>query len=335
MKKLLYTIAIMAVVTGIYFLVNKNLNSSGNFNPKLFAVTETQSIDKIFFSQNAGKQYILLEKQPDGTWLLNKKWPAAQQKVLDLINNPISKAEVRNPVNKENIKTIQNQIQTMGYKVEVYKNNTLAKTYFVGGSTSNLLGTYYSMPDEDPVIVEMPGFNGYLTEFFTTNTINWRSKLIFNFKQVTIEKIEVKHSPNSNDNFYITQNKNDVQLHGNGPLNFTPNANLVKSYLGLFDGLHFEGWPNLPQNLMDSIKSTLPFVSFTLTGNGGKTRKLVLWHKPVTDESRAIINRETGKPTPYDLEYYWGMIDDNGEILQVQDYTIGKRIVRLSDFASR
>ena len=159
-KKFVFFVLLVII---IFYLYNDKKISS-NSNSYMFAVEDTSCISKIFLADRNGTS-ILLEKNKNN-WILNKKYDVKKSSINILLST-IKDIRVHKsvPINATN--NIIKDIATNGIKVEIYskrKKNKLLRSYTLGQPTSDYLSNYIINNDEEtPYIVNIPGFNGFLT----------------------------------------------------------------------------------------------------------------------------------------------------------------------------
>ncbi len=334
MKRTVYLFLALALVTGGYFLLKKNKNFTGKTDPHAFALKDVSGVNRIFFSKNSDRQSLLLEKQPDGTWLVNKTYPANVQKITDFLDFAVKKPEIKAPVGETDRASISDYLAKTAVKCELYVNGKVAKTYYVGGPTTDMTGTYMHIEGgETPYIVHIPGWNGYLTEWYLNENKDWakdwRSRKIFDLKPEEIREVKLDWDEPAKS-FAITSDGKDASFKSNASV--VPNMQKVRSYLALFQNIQFEGWPELKKEKIDSILQSKPFVTFSVKNNKGSETVLDMYHKPVNSESYNVIDPATGQLLPYEQDYFWARIRGTNEVVQVQNYTFEKRLKTAADF---
>ena len=182
MHKKKFVFFVLLVIIIFYLYNDKKISSNSNSN--MFAVEDTSCINKIFLADRNGTS-ILLEKNKNN-WILNKKYDVKKSSINILLST-IKDIRVHKsvPINATN--NIIKDIATNGIKVEIYSNkkNKLLRSYTLGQPTADYLSNYIINNDEEtPYIVNIPGFNGFLTPRYGVQVNNldinsWRSTLIF------------------------------------------------------------------------------------------------------------------------------------------------------------
>lgn len=335
-KKTLILIVSIIVVVSAFFLLRRNTGNTLVKDDHDFAIRNTDKIDKIFISNKKTGKYILLTKQDSTHWIVNDSFNANIHQINTLFDG-FKRMEVKRPAGKKELFDAKRNIAIHGTKVQIYENGDLSKTYYVGTNTHDEMGTFFLMENaEEPYVMHLPGFNGYLGARYHYQLEAWRSKNIFSNKEEEIKSIEVNWIDNPEQSFVIDNSGKDPIISSMGKTfknNVEINLNKLKSYLKLWENLSFEGFPiDLNAQKIDSIAKTTPLLILKLSDKNGKTTTLRIHKKGIKRDSNIQYDK-TGNPLEFDIETYYAFINDNNkEIVQIQDYVFGKVMKRTLDF---
>ena len=167
---------------------------------KKFSIENINEIDKVFLSDRKGNNIVL--KKDEDSWFINERFKVRKDAINTLLTT-INEVEVQRPVSNTAYNNVIKQLATTGVKVEIYYKNNI-KTYTVGGSTSDHLGTYMLMEDgKNPYVVHIPGFNGFLSprygiQGYELDINNWRDNTVFEIDSENIKEISLKNYDNQN-----------------------------------------------------------------------------------------------------------------------------------------
>ena len=265
MKKNRLTIIIVIALLAIalFFYLN---NSKGTIKKELrdFAVEDTASITKIFLVDKANHQVTLERKNHE--WIVNKKF-TARRDVINLLLKTIKRISVRAPVPKAAEDNIVKNLAVKSTKIEIYKDNDLIKTYYVGGPTQDQYGTYMLLKNSSrPFIMEIPGFRGYLSTRYFTFVNDWRSQIIFNKRYRNILSVTVKTPKEPNKSFKIIKSENNIidlkDYKNQSVAKFDTLA--AKQFLAHFIRINFNKFVENFKHKKDSILKTPPSYIITL-----------------------------------------------------------------------
>jgi hypothetical protein len=213
MKKNIIYLVILALLAFavIYLFKFKGDRSSIASQLKDFAVADTAEISRVVITDKQGK-ILVLKKEKSG-WFVNDTIPARKD-IVQVLLETLKRIEVKSPVNKPMRENVMKQLSTGAIKVQVYNNDDLQKSFFVGGPTMDGTGTFMILADADePLITHIPGFDGYLTVRFNTNAEIWRDREIFRYHPSFIDAIEVQYPTSPAESFVLkVANKDQVSI---------------------------------------------------------------------------------------------------------------------------
>ena len=137
-KQLFYLVLIILIAALIWFLsTNKKTTINVENN---FALSDTASVSKIFIADRNGTTITLNRNEKN--WVINNKYRVRKDAIRTILTT-INQIRIQRPVSKNAFDNVIKNLATTGVKIEIYTNQeTPNKTYTIGSSTSNHLGTY-------------------------------------------------------------------------------------------------------------------------------------------------------------------------------------------------
>ncbi|MEM6966741.1 MAG: DUF4340 domain-containing protein [Bacteroidota bacterium] len=277
-----------------YLLQNKDQGSttSKNYNNN-FAVENIDEIQKIFIADKEDYR-ILLERKKDH-WLLNKQFKAKRDAIDDLLTT-IKNVQMKYTTPRGAEEPMRRNLAVAGIKVEIYgKNDKKLKTYYVGGSTSNNLGTYMIMEDAtEPYVVHNPLFQGMLRGKYLKLLDDWKDLTLFGESVEEIQSVSVEYPKQRNKSFKVERGddgKFDVRpfYQATPTIERPVQPGAIEKFLTGFSLLHAESYSNAnPER--DSIAQTVPFAVLSLTNTEGETKSGKLFPIIYKDEYGNPIN---------------------------------------------
>jgi hypothetical protein len=129
-------------------------------------------------------------------WSLNDKFTADPSKINDLLGI-LSEVSVRREVAAELQSTLTS---SDNYKVTLYDSDQVIQSFEV---SQNKQGTLTYFIDELAYVVNIPGYSYHIADIFTLSTPDWRSPYVFASNWNTLDKMQIKFSPDSVHNFEI------------------------------------------------------------------------------------------------------------------------------------
>lgn len=309
---LLLVVLLVLIGAAAYFFSNKGSDKSTlNNEESAFAVADTASVNKIFIAYKNGESHTL-ERKPGNTWMLDNKYEA-QKNQVNILLETLKRMEVKRPADKASRNTAIREFATLGRKVEIYQNGKLTKTFFVGQPTDNDLGTYFIMQDsENPYVMHIPGFNGFLNTRFDITELYWRSVPVFRSTPETLQELSIEYTGRAADNLNIRKEGNQFSVAGLAQ----PNQEDVKAYLDNYKFVNGEFYvPNPMKKVSDSLALKTPVARVSVKdANPAKSRTISLYIKPG------------------ELDRLMALDERSHEIMSVQTYVFDRLLIRKDAF---
>jgi len=335
-KIYLIVISLLIVIAAIVNFTRSNHSTLGDGSD--FKIQDTSLVTKIFLADKRNNT-VLLERGEAGRWIVNKSNLASDYSI-DIFMKTIMNLEVKSPVSKEAHENMVKLLATNGTKVEIYQKayridlfgkikwfsyEKCVRTYYVGTSTQDNLGTYMLMEGSDtPYIMYIPGFNGYLTSRYSPLEIDWRDHSIYNYKYRDIRSVTLLFPETPEKAFKaVKTDQKSFQLFAGlnpyGPLNVqVPVFDTVKlmDLFGGFQDVRFEAIiSDMAPQAKDSLLKAVPFHILTLETNDGKVRILKTYHMRGTPDAMDLDNR----PVLWDRDRMFALVD-NKDLVMIQFY---------------
>ncbi len=330
-------ILILALVLGLITVWLVYQNKRGTIQEELrdFAVSDTTSITKIFLA-NKNNHAVTLERKSNLEWTVNGKYRARAggiHTILATIKNLFVKA----PVAKAGYNGVIKGLAAEGIKCEIYQHgeNKPMKVYYVGGSTADVLGTFMLLENSNlPFVIEIRGFQGYLTPRYSPFEEDWRDRSVFDYKPEDIKKISIHYFQDPSKSFSIERTGNRFSLFSLLSSKAIAHADTfaLNNYFSLFNFLCFENWDReLTALQRDSLKLTTPVSTISVTDQAGKINTMITFPKPLTSSSLAQTD-SLGNPLKYDMDRMYASINDGKDFVIIQHYVFGKIFLQCDDF---
>lgn len=270
-------LAILIAFAAVYWLwIKDKKTTSLNSAESQFSVNDTASITEVELvklqnDQESGK--VLLRRAGKGQWTVNNRYKAQTQTVQTLLTT-LFRLEAREPVHPNARQTIFEAIKRSHIRVQVV---TGSKTYryYVSGSSPDGSGTIMMQEGADfPYIVELPGFQGYLTSRFIADVDAWRENLLFDINPQAITQITVK-TPSPDSSFKLKKTAAHWLIN-NKPADSTA----VTAYLDRYGAVYGESFAgSFCPNCYDSLKTAAPTYSMDIQLDDNKTTQLKLYDR--------------------------------------------------------
>ncbi|MES2689465.1 MAG: DUF4340 domain-containing protein [Bacteroidota bacterium] len=334
-KQVKILLILVVAALAVYFLyTRKPWSSVKGGDETAFAIEDTASITKVFLADGRGSN-TLLQRTAKG-WTVDDKF-AADGRKINMLLETIHDVRLRNPVGQAEYNNVLKTFAASGVKVELYHEEELVKTIYVGQMTSDQTGTYMMIDGASaPYVTHIPGFVGYLTPRFLTQPVKWRSRLVFDKSPEELAKIEVVYPGEPSQSFSIENNNGITVLKDAGGNTVqVKDTNFIKYYVAGFSQLHGEGFDEIYNAArQDSISHMQPYVTVTIYGKDGQ-KQFVQLHLKAMEKGTKERYDEAGNLRTTDNERYFAFANGDKNLLYVQQYNFGRVLRRLSDFRGR
>ncbi len=324
-KNSIYIITLISLLIIAYFVTRDD--SGSNVSERAFAVKKIDQIDKIFLSKKDGRQ-ILLTKT-NNQWTVNNKY-TVRKGAIDKLLQTMKSLRVEYPVPETMIDNVIKNMSSEAIKVEVYSQETLLKTYYVGGEAVGYKGTYMLMDEaETPYVVDVPAFNGYLTVRYIMDELEWRDRTIFAYQIDEIKQLSVSYTEDSAKSFQFTIHSSDsISMYP------TPAKAVIKGrprkYIDQYQFIASEAILESPR-LLDSLRQNKPFAIITVEDITSFKNKVKVYYKPV-DKRTKMQSDTQGNPMKYDTDRYYAILNNDKTLVVIQDQIFRNLLLPASVF---
>lgn len=277
---LLILLAIAAIIAG----------SRGSFSRRSvsFAVEEEREITRIVMSRE-GEESIILER--NGTdWILNGK-ENARTSAVNLLLRTVRRMEIKSPVSEEMFEReiMDNDIEPV--EVKVWSGRRLLTSFLLYSTKSNSYGNIMKRGKRSPAfILSVPGYRWHIGSHFNMDERYWLPFNIFSLNPVDIQSVELLYRDNPDDSFLIT---NPYISTGDMPDHLywveNPDTTTLQRYFSYFIWVPMESYIlDMPQEEVQSVTESPPFVTITVTSVDGSKEELLLWERSLPGEEGTV-----------------------------------------------
>ncbi|HRY32961.1 MAG TPA: DUF4340 domain-containing protein [Bacteroidales bacterium] len=335
---------VLAIVT-IWLFLNRSKTTLRS-SEKDFAIHDTASVVRIFMADKTGEQVDLM-RSDSGVWTVNREYPARPDGINILLKTMQNLAVVE-PVSKTSRNLIIKQLASTGIKVEIYQKvhrinifngirlfPAVKKTrvYYVGSNTPDNHGTYMIMEgSETPFITYLPGFRGFVAVRYSPRLADWRTHFIFNTQISDIQSVSVDFNEVPGHSWRaIRSGERSFSLESTYTRAFVPDydTGLLLHVLATFSDIRFETLvTGASKERRDSITSSRPFHTVTLTDIRGKTFIVKTFHR----ENPGDDPETEGTTGPWDRDRMYALVNDGMDFVLVQFFVFDNILRPVDDF---
>jgi len=341
-KIMLVILLVLVLLLVVFNYINQWRDPMYHPGEKDFAVLDTAAITSIFIADKKDNK-VLLERQYDGTWILNKTYEAHKDVMHELMYT-LFNMTVRGPVPLAMRDNAIREMAAHAVKVEIYARvyafnlfgfkffpyTKRIRTFYVGHATKDQTGSFFLMENsENPYILHIPGFMGFINSRFSPFERDWRTHKVFEAQLSDIKRVEVLYPTLKENSFSIEQTDqgfrvSDVNGH---TLNQVDTVTIV-AFLNQFIDVRFESIiDDASPAKLDSIKNLPRFCIIRLDKKDGNRQSIELIRIKAPEGSTNI----EGKPIEYDPEYLWGVLP-SGEVVMAQYFVFGPLMRQITEF---
>lgn len=333
-KNLIYLIiAIVLILVSVFVVLYENnafskLKSGPASNA--FSIKDTSAVTKIFIA-DMHENSVLLAKTDRG-WTVNDTLAALPQKVENLLSI-LSNLTIRQNVPKETVSTINTVLATGGTKVEIYQiapkfklfgikfgeKERLVKTYYMGPATQDNMANFALLEGMDePYIVHIPGFRGFVTPQFSAFEYEWISHLVFNTKITRIKSAEFLDPIKPEESFRVEKAGarffNVYDYQNNQIINY--DTVRMIDMLSEFRNKNFEYIDSeMSDSERDSLFSSTPFKIITIEDVDGNKSVLTAFRMRNRKDLYLDDYRDDSELPEWDLNRFYGIKNGNQDNL--------------------
>ncbi len=282
-----------ACAAGLRYYSQMHSSELVGFSSSEFAVTDTASVTRIFIADKDGGQALLERIPGEKYWQLNKKHKARKDAV-DLLLKTFKRVVVQRPVSEAELDNVNRLLSGRAKKVEIYQGGDMpSKTWYIGTATQSHTGTYMVLGDGDmgvadePFVMHMEGFTGFLSTRFFTEEVEWRYTGMFDFPSNSLQKVEVLYheSPALSHAMSVDSSGQIAVTHAGKALSEIDTLSWQNRF-NLFRKVHLETFNNhlSPEGLvkLNETKPTITMRAWSWSSEAPEVIEL-FWKDPIMD----------------------------------------------------
>jgi hypothetical protein len=337
--KIFLVLAVLSVLT--YFILQKK-KSAGALSEveSTFAIEDTGTVDRIFIAKKDGGKVDLVKE--NGVWLVNGKFPARLDAV-DLLLETFRNVEVLYPTSESMKPRVLQIMATTGTKVEVFQEGKRTRIWIMGNETADLKGSNVLAVDpesgenfDNPYVLHIPGFEGFLNPRFFVNEYDWRDRTILGVSPLNIVSVKAESIEYPDSSFTIQvrdMRKNDFDvILPQGKLR-NADSLAVRQYLAYFLNLTCEKFLGDSLTLEEDsvLRLGKPFLNLYVKTRENNETVLRFFHKKPQPQNSV----QYGVKLKYDPNYVFIKSNKDKDFSLGQALTYGKVLQTGGYFKSR
>lgn len=183
----------------------------------------------------------------------------------------------------------------------------------------------------NPFIVHIPSFKGHVAELFVADENYWRDNTVFDYEPQNIKEIRVEYPGRMDKSFCLTNYQDgtfSVKNIENDQFLDDFNMENLLNYFTYFQSITFEKvLPDLDKTTVDSIISSEPYFSITVTDIQNQKKSISVYRKPPEQQFD-----EFGNEAKFDYNRAYAVLNQNREIILVQYYIFDSLLKEIDYF---
>ena len=260
-NKNLWLLAIVLALAALAIRTYRNSakTSSGGASAQVFSVTDTAIVNKVVVTSRTTGRH-LLERRPQNVWMLDSATevsPAMAQQLLMTLHD----VQVKRLCTRAERDRIIKMMATNNMKVEVWTAGEPARTFFLGDPTDESQGNYALLEgEEDPVVVNLASWQGYISARFDVDGVAWRTKHLFRSTPRTLQRVQVSFPATPSEDV-------DVRFEAGPTYKLAgvehPDTSRLVQFLTSFSQIYIEEYIVNPR-FADSLSKVMPLAIVTV-----------------------------------------------------------------------
>lgn len=326
MKKIIIIIIGVLLIGGLaYYASNLSKGAKAtDISLIAFAIEDTASVNKIEIYDSYNDIEYTVERNKEGVWV-GENGECVRQDVVIVMLETMNRIILRGYVPQSATQNMKKLLMAQHKRVKIYQNGKWVKTWYVGHSTRDRMGTHMlletpTITSDNPVIMGMKGFFGILEPRFFADPRRFTCTNLFSFKREDLGEIEVINRVNPTASFKVeVKNADEYLVTSNGEIVNQVDRNNLVFYLNGFEDVHFNQ-PNytMSEAEIDSLRNVSPDYELKIKTKQNEDLNFKMYR-------RLDPEYDTKDTIAYDEDYLWGFTKDD-ELVRLQYYTVGPLI---------
>lgn len=306
-RTFLLLLVLIGVLSAVFLIQNKDNAKIEALKSERDFKVPSEEVTKIIVAEK-NDRVTTLTREGD-TWIVNGKYPVAPD-AIGMLLGAISHIRMQSIPPKTAYETIMDEFARFGFKVMVFTEDGLEKSYYIGGVTQGERGTYYLMDGSiQPYVMELPNMNGSPRLRFVKDVDYWRDRAIFKYAKNRIKRIEVDFPVTKDNSFVLNIAKGQYDLsplYSEIPrIDKKLNHSIVDKFVENISAVYHESFLNEHEK-KDSVANFLePFVIFKVEDVDGHKREVKFYPS-------SLVNGTPNEEKEF-VRRYFGFINDDRE----------------------
>ena len=164
-------------------------NKNDDFESDIFQVKDTAALISIKVTNGELSNELL---KNNGNWTLNSKY-AVDNNLTKILTTILAQVQVKRPVARLNNQEVFKNLLQNGKKINISLAGGSEITFISGGNNAKTASYFADVATAQVYIVEIPGYNNYLSGIFELTENQWRDRILFSSSWRTIKTLNIQY----------------------------------------------------------------------------------------------------------------------------------------------
>mgnify|MGYP000097273297 CR=1 FL=1 len=220
-----------------------------------FQIEDTAAVNKITIKSDQLDNVLL---RTDSGWVINGSHKA-DENIMMVLLSVMKKVEIVRSVGTTQEHDISEQLDNEGILAQFYEGSELVQS-FTAGANENQTMSIFQSKDDEYYVVQIPGYESFITGIFQISAIDWRNRLLVSVGPTTLNAMGIEY-------FQEPEESYEIEIEGNFPsIDGIENLDTLAlmDYLDQFQYFQADQFiePH-SEPVYDSLSATQPWVKFT------------------------------------------------------------------------
>ncbi len=245
------------VLTSLILGFTKTSGINTMENKGIFTLQDTAAVDGI--SIKAKNLEIELTKT-NGKWMLNDTY-VAEQNIVRVLLSIAHDVQVTRKVAKTQAGEVADYIQKNGHAIEISSHGKTMLSFLASGNETKTVSYMMDPETNEPMIVNIPGYESYVAGIFEIPTNDWRDRTILSTNWRSLKELKIDYAEYPQYNLDIKFEFNFLQVEGVANLDTTK----MMAYIDEFAAFQVDRFLDKGQNdKYDSLLQTPKTVTMSI-----------------------------------------------------------------------
>ena len=203
-------IAMIVAIIALWFFAFRE--SKIEVDETVLAINDLANVDRVEMESSRGKVVL----HYDGNkWVVNDQY-TADRRSIQVLFGTIENIRPRRPVSEKKLEEVKQQLKSSGTTVKFFVKDNLVKSYVAGGNPQKP-EAWIQVGDNDPLVVNIPGYRVYAVGVLEQTANDWRDKRVFGLQWRHFKSLTTTFTKDPNDSFTISGKENYFSVEGMTP----------------------------------------------------------------------------------------------------------------------